>query len=62
MNKWIELLLGAVLVIGPIYLIMTPMLVTWAAATIALIKGGVVLMLVMIGLGLFFAGISDIKE
>lgn len=61
MNKWIELLLGLVLIIGPIYLVMTATFATWATATLAVLKGGVVIMLVMIGLGLFFAGISDLK-
>ncbi len=62
MNKWLELLIGLVLIIGPIYLVMTPTFVSWAAATLAVIKGGIVLMLIMIGLGLFFTGISDLKE
>ncbi len=61
MNKWLELLIGLVFIIGPIYLVMTPAFASWGAATVEVIKGGVVLLLVMIGLGLFFAGISDLK-
>ena len=61
MNKWIELLIGLVFIIGPIYVVMTPIFASWAAATLAVIKGGIVLMLIMIGLGLFFTGISDLK-
>ncbi len=61
MNKWLALLLGLVFVIGPIYLVMTPAFAGWGAAALELIKGGVVIMLVMIGIGLFFAGISDLK-
>ena len=61
MNKWIELLLGLILVIAAIYV--------WGnnfwgmgAAALSFLKGGIVWFFIMIGLLFIMLGISDIKE
>ncbi len=60
MNKWIELLLGLILVIVPI--VIAVYFVSWGAATIAFLKGGVICLIVLIGLLLIMLGISDLKD
>ena len=60
MNKWLELLLGLILVIAPIWVAMT--YATWGAATIAVIKGGIVVGIVLMGLLFLLLGISDLKD
>ena len=61
MNKWLELILGLVLIIAPIYLVLLPIGAAWAQAAISFIQGFIVVALVLIGLTLLFAGISDLK-
>ena len=60
MNKWLELLIGLILVIVPIYLgaITWP---SWWASAYVVLKGG--LFWGIVGLGALFVllGISDIK-
>ncbi|MGV8152356.1 MAG: hypothetical protein ACP5OG_04695 [Candidatus Nanoarchaeia archaeon] len=60
MNKWLEILLGLILVIAPVLAaIYYP---SWGAATIAFLKGGVICFVVLIGLLFLMLGISDLKE
>jgi hypothetical protein len=60
MNKWIELLLGLILVIVPICLA-TIVWPSWWEASLAVLKGGIFWGLVGLG-GLFILlGISDLK-
>jgi len=61
MNKWIELLLGLVLLVGVIILgtMVWPSL--WASALVFL-KGGIFWALIGIGLLLILLGISDLKN
>ena len=59
MNKWIEILLGLILIIVPIVAALQYSI--WGAAVITCIKGGVVIGIVMIGLLLLLLGISDLK-
>lgn len=62
MNKWFELLLGMILVIVPIWVLMAvPTFASWAPATIAFLKGGVVCFVILIGLLFIMLGISDLK-
>lgn len=52
------------IIVGLIFLILALMLVTynsWLLAVIALIKGGIVLIMVLIGLVLVFLGITELK-
>lgn len=63
MNKWIELLLGLVLIVAPIILVtsVAPFL-SWGHAALEFIKGGIVIFLVLIGLVLLILGISELKD
>lgn len=65
MNKWIEILIGLVFVIAPVYV--------WGAnsgnglwgmgtAALTFLKGGIVWFVIMIGLLFLMLGISDLKE
>ena len=69
MNKWLELLLGLILVIGMIligfysqpWIIAGKSLNFWHAAWIFL-KGGIFWFVIMIGVLFILLGISDLKE
>jgi hypothetical protein len=61
MNKWLEILIGLVLVIAPIYV--------WAinfqgfgTAALEVLKGGLVWFVILIGLLFLLLGISDLKN
>jgi hypothetical protein len=58
MNKWMELLLGLILLLAPIVLALTN---TWGlgTATLNLIKGGLVVIVALIGLMFIMLSISD---
>ncbi len=60
MKKYIEILLGLILVIGMIYFNMEYSFL-WNATKTFLI-GGIVIMITMIGLGLLLLGISEFKK
>jgi len=63
MNKWLELLIGLILVVVPIWAILPgQILAGWGVATLQFIKGGVVCLLVLIGLLFIMLGISDLKS
>ncbi len=59
MNKWLELLLGLVLVIAPIVVALAYP-ASWGAATLSFIMGGLVVFVALIGLMFIMLGISDI--
>ena len=61
MNKWIEILLGLILIIASVYAWMAN---TWGMGQAALIflKGGIVWLVILIGLLFLMLGISDLKE
>jgi ABC-type amino acid transport system permease subunit len=60
MNKWLEILLGLILVIIPIAIaIIYP---SWGQSTIAFLKGGIVCFVALMGLLFLMLGISDLKE
>ncbi len=61
MNKWLEIILGLILVILPVY--------TWGVnlwgmgdAALIFLKGGLVWAVLLIGLLFLLIGISDLKE
>ncbi len=57
MNKWLELLLGLVLIAAPIlFALQFP---AWGIATLSFIMGGLVVLVVLIGLMFVMLGISD---
>ena len=61
MNKWIEILLGLILIVAAVYVCMTNL---WTLGTAALIflKGGIVWLVILIGLLFLMLGISDFRE
>ena len=71
MNKWLELLIGLVLLVGMILVGWASSAYAWALfgknlnflnAAWVLLKGSVFWMVVLIGLVLVVIGISDLKE
>lgn len=61
MNKWVELLLGLILVIVPIILATLAWQSWWAGALVVL-KGVIFWALVLLGLLFILLAIADIKE
>ena len=61
MNKWIELLLGLVLLIAPIVLALS-YATLWGIPALNLIKGGIIIGVALIGLMFVMLGISDISS
>lgn len=59
MGKILNLLLGIVLVVAPIWLALT--YADWGAAAVTFLQGAVVVCVVMVGLILLVAAISDLK-
>jgi len=61
MNKWLEILLGLILIVGAIYgsWISFPAL---GLAALEFLKGGIVWFVILIGLLFLMLGISDLKE
>ena len=58
MNKWLELLLGLILVIVPIVVALSYS--AWGMAALTFLMGGVIVGVVLIGLMFIMLGISDI--
>jgi len=63
MNKWAEILLGLILVVGAIYLSWgLPNMASWGIAALEFLKGGIVWFVIIIGFLLILLGISELKE
>ena len=63
MNKWAELIIGLILVVGIVYAAWgIPVMSSWGSAAVEFFKGGVVWFAVMIGLLFILLGISDLKD
>lgn len=63
MNKWIEILLGLVLLLVPIALIFPGMpLDSWGQDAITFLKGGITWIVLLTGLVLLIIGINDLKS
>jgi hypothetical protein len=63
MNKWIKLVLGILIFLAVVVLILPSMpLESWGRATIDLIKGGLALLIMLIGISLIIIGITELKE
>jgi len=60
MNKWLEILLGLILVI--VAVLGWVLLPSWGAAALAFLKGGIVWLVILIGLLFLMLGISDLRE
>ncbi|RLG12152.1 hypothetical protein DRN73_03400 [Candidatus Pacearchaeota archaeon] len=61
MNKWIELFLGLILIIGAVYA-WGMNLLGFGTAALSFLKGGLIWFIIMIGFFLIILGISDLKE
>ena len=61
MNKWVELILGIILIIAPLYVTLSNW-GAWGQATLEFIKGGIVVGVILLGLLFIILGISDIKD
>ncbi|MDD5193371.1 MAG: hypothetical protein PHF67_02180 [Candidatus Nanoarchaeia archaeon] len=62
MNKWLEIILGLILVIVAIYAWITnPWGLNLGEAALAFLKGGIVWFVILIGLLFLMLGISDLK-
>ena len=63
MNKWLKILIGLILVIGVVLLVFPGMpLASWGMAAWTLIKGGITILVAIIGILLIVLGISDLKN
>ena len=60
MNKWLELLVGLILLLAPI-VVALQWAATWGQAALQFIMGGVIVMVALIGLMFIMLGISDIS-
>jgi hypothetical protein len=61
MNKWLELLLGLILIIGAVY-VWGMDIYGFGSAALEFFKGGLVWFIIMIGLMFLLLGISDLKD
>ena len=61
MNKWFEILLGLILLVGAIYVWGMNSL-GFGAAALEFLKGGAVWLVIMIGVLFLMLGITDLKE
>lgn len=65
MNKWLEILLGLILVAGTIYAVWAwPAINGWGMgkAAFEFFKGGIVWFVIIIGLLFLMLGISDLRD
>jgi hypothetical protein len=60
MNKWIEIFGGLILLIATICLVFLGN--SWGQATLNLLKGGIVWIMLLAGIILIVLGINDLKE
>ncbi len=63
MSKWIKILLGLILLVVPLYLVFPGMpLSSWGEATWELIKGGITIFVILMGIILVIIGIDELKD
>jgi len=63
MNKWLEILTGLIILLISIILVLPGMpLANWGIAALNLLKGGVILIIALIGILFIILGISELKE
>ena len=61
MNKWLELLVGLILIIAPIY-VWGMNYSGFGVAALEFLKGGIIWFILIVGLLFLLLGISDLKE
>jgi hypothetical protein len=61
MNKWLELLIGLILILVPLFIAIKNY---WGFgdSTLSFIKGGVIVAVILAGLLFVMIGVSDLKE
>ncbi|MFH1503432.1 MAG: hypothetical protein ABIE36_02135 [Candidatus Diapherotrites archaeon] len=63
MNKWLELFVGLILLVGAITLVFPGMpLASWGRDALVLLKGGLTWIVILAGIILIVLGISEIKD
>lgn len=63
MNKWLKIVIGTIILAGVLALILPSMpFETWGKAALTLIKGGITILALIIGLILVILGINELKE
>ncbi len=62
MNKWLEILIGLILVLVPVYIVFSGSFSTWTEATWTVLKGGIIWGVFLLGILFVMLGISDLKE
>ena len=60
MNKWIELLLGIILIAAPIMVALA--YTSWGSAALTFLMGGLVVLVFLIGIMFVMLGISDFSN
>lgn len=60
MNKWLEILLGLILIVVAVY-VWGINWIGFGTATLEFLKGGIVWLVILIGLLFLLLGISDLK-
>lgn len=60
MREYIKIVIGLLLILIALYALLSWN--SWLRATIALLQGGVIGLVVLIGIALVVLGISDVKE
>ena len=62
MNRWLEILLGLILVVVPIALVFPGMpLASWGSAALTVLKGAITWIVILVGLLLVILGINDLR-
>lgn len=60
MNKAISIILGIILILAPILIVLNvPIFYNWGTAAVEFLKGGVVILIVLIGIALIVLGITE---
>jgi hypothetical protein len=63
MNKWLELIIGLILLVGTIALVFPGMpLDSWGRDALVFLKGGLTWIALLAGLILIILGISELKD
>jgi hypothetical protein len=63
MNKWLKITSGLAVLIIAIYLILPGMpLSSWGYATLELVKGGITVAVILMGIVLIIIGMSELKN
>lgn len=63
MNKWLELIVGLILLVGAVVLVFPGMpLASWGKDALTILKGGLTWIVIISGLVLIILGISELKE